>query len=189
MRRSRPPDPPRRARPTLLPVFEPSPVAGPELAREFQEAHATWLGLVDMSWFVTLTFDRTGRTSDGRRKGTFQLRPMSLDRAYFLAIRWVRAVERSAVRGRARRRGLPRILVVERHRDGSPHVHVLIGGAAHLKAGDLESCWREGFAQVRRFDRDRHALPYLLKDLDVGAHFAYSWNTVPGACPRPKAND
>lgn len=73
---------------------------------------------------------------------------------------WLKRVRKSA--------GVPLryLLVFEAHKDGFPHVHILIHEPAlPVRKALLESKWRYGFSQFRLVDQDQRAAVYVCKYL------------------------
>jgi hypothetical protein len=152
----------------VLPVFEPAPTGDDRRCteQELREEWVEWLKTspVEMRWFVTLTFRRRDR---------------SLDKAWRACLHWLRSIEDLVLRGQARRRGLPWIVTIERHRDGTPHAHILLAGTSNLTARFLASLWKKGFAKVARLDPTKDPLSYMVKDLAAGALLKFSRAVAP----------
>ena len=55
--------------------------------------------------------------------------------------------------------------VRERGVGGTPHLHVLLGGTAHLSRASIASAWPLGYADVQPFDAERGGVYYLTKNL------------------------
>lgn len=55
--------------------------------------------------------------------------------------------------------------VRERGGGGTPHLHVLLGGTAHLARESITSAWKLGYSDVAPFDDERGGIYYLTKSM------------------------
>jgi len=158
----------RRGRPvgwcsTLAGYVPSNPANAHREADEYATATREWLNSlgVEWCWFVTLTYES---------------RSVSFEKASRDFLRWARKVERAALPAReARRLGIRRARAIERHKDGTPHLHALLADCPNLTQKQLCELWPHGtINEAKPFDPDRESVRYLLKDIERGAHFALS---------------
>jgi len=151
---------------STLAGFDPSDCGTTIPSREADEYATATREMVDgfdivWDWFITLTY-APGRVSFEKASRDF--------------LRWARKVERAALSAReARRLGIRWVRAIERHKDGTPHIHALLADCPDMTQKQLRELWPHGtINEVKPFDPDRESVRYLLKDIGRGAQFALS---------------
>lgn len=138
-----------------------SPTAG---SRRHIEA---WVNAQDpqWTWFVTFTFRQ----------------PAKLSRAWRCWYGWVRGISKAMpwTGSQKRRDQVPWLAVAEKHGhiDGY-HLHALVAGVERLDRPKFEALWDHGRAEISEFVPRLGGLRYVLKNIDRGADFDWSYELV-----------
>lgn len=115
--------------------------------------------LHDVNWFVTLTFKPAARealfsdpSQDHARIALRELSP------------WMKRLR--AVLVKANGTSVRFVAVVEHHKDGTPHVHVILHGSKMTSRHIKGARWPHGFVDMRRCDSDaaRYLAKYVAKE-------------------------
>lgn len=108
------------------------------------------------SWFVTLTLHAHARHLCGHR-------PEWVAREVTL---YLNALRQRLYRKHKRRILFKYVVAFERHKDGTPHVHLIIHeGFEPISRREIEAPWKWGFANAKLVDDTRRAVYYVSKYL------------------------
>lgn len=139
---------------------------------ELHNAWSQWPLLRDHPWEIYLTF-------------TFPTN-CNQDRAAKL---WKSFTDKTAKETlpcrKARREGLPWLAAFEKHKNGSTHIHALMGGVAGLTYKQLADHWLDiagsKIVEIKQYDPTGNALSYLTKaantpegEIVVARYFNYT---------------
>lgn len=132
---------------------------------EIQISQRTWFGTLTVAPHMRFQVECIAETS--LRVGGEYLSDLSdTERFAYLASHLGMQVTRFLKRVRKTIPGLRYLLVFEKHKDGWPHVHLLLHESlTPVRKAVLESQWRLGFSHWRLVDREAKAATYVCKYL------------------------
>lgn len=125
---------------------------------------ASWDRLTSMPWSVYVTCTFPDDTSEERASKLWSVFMMKLARAVLPC-------------QKARCSGLPWVRGVEKHSNGSSHVHALIGDVDEVSSATMSSLWKDltsgGIIDIQTHDKSRDALSYVTKSGNVDVSRRY----------------
>lgn len=123
-----------------------------------------WDRLSAIPWSVYVTCTFPSETSQERASKLWSLFMMKLAR-------------KTLPCQAAKASGLPWVRGVEKHSNGSAHVHALVGDVDEVTSEELSSLWKDitsgGIIDVQRYDKSRDALTYVTKSGNVDVSRRY----------------
>lgn len=112
---------------------------------------------VSRTWFATLTFDWRHKPGDQSFQWRYARRELTL---------WFKRLRKKGLKFRY-------LAVFEAHRDGRPHIHLLLHETSPATYRRLTSEWRAGFSKIRLVkgspvEAARYCTKYIFKDHESG---------------------
>lgn len=123
-----------------------------------------WDRLTSIPWSVYVTCTFPDETSEERASKAWSYFMMKLARMTLPC-------------QEAKLAGLPWVRGVERHSNGSSHIHALVGQVDDVTSETMSSLWKDitsgGIIDIQKYDKSRDALSYVTKsdNVDVSRHY------------------